>query len=100
MIERESGAGRPKSEIDHPNVPGPPGHAGGPEVRIVIDGQAVMIHRGRQSVAAIKKAGSVPATYELEQVIDGKLVPLPDDGAVTIKGGEVFFGHPRDSCSS
>jgi ethanolamine utilization protein EutQ (cupin superfamily) len=42
----------------------------------------------------------VPQADELEQVIDGKLTPLPDGGAVTIKGGEVFMSHVRSGGSS
>lgn len=58
------------------------------------------IHRGRQPVSEIKRVGEVPLADELAQVVDGKLVPLDDNGAVTIKGGEVFVSHPRDSSSS
>jgi hypothetical protein len=72
----------------------------GPIVTITINSKRKEIHRGHQTVAAIKKLGDVPAADELEQVIQGKLTPLPDDGAVTIKGGEAFISHPRDSGSS
>jgi hypothetical protein len=72
----------------------------GPIVKITINSKPKEIHRGRNTVAEIKKLGDVPAADELEQVIGGKLTPLPDDGAVTIKGGEVFISHPRDSGSS
>lgn len=72
----------------------------GPFVTIVINNQKKEIHRGRATVAEIKQVGGVPAADELEQVIAGKLTPLPDDGAVTIKGGEIFISHPRDSGSS
>ena len=58
------------------------------------------IHRGRQPVSEIKRVGEVQQADELAQVVDGKLVPLDDSGAVTIKGGEVFVSHPRDSSSS
>jgi len=58
------------------------------------------IHRGRQSVSEIKRIGEVAPADELAQVVDGKLVPLEDAAAVTIKGGEVFVSHPRDSASS
>jgi hypothetical protein len=76
------------------------GHEQGPLVTITIDTKPRKIHRGRQSVAEIKKAGEVPLAYELEQLNDGKLVALPDDGHVTIKGGEVFLSHPKDGGSS
>ncbi len=72
----------------------------GPNVSVTINNVEKEIHRGRQTVAAIKTAGDVPLADDLEQVIDGKLTLLPDDGAVTIKGGEVFVSHPKDSGSS
>ena len=72
----------------------------GPFVTITINNIPKRIHRGRATVAEIKALGGVPAADELEQVINGKLMPLPDDGAVTIKGGEIFISHPRDSGSS
>lgn len=78
----------------------PPRPEPGPEVHITINGESKQIHRGRQTVAEIKKVGGVPLADELEQLIEGKLTPLPDDGAVTIKGGEVFMSHVRSGGSS
>jgi len=75
-------------------------HDGGPTVTITINGTQYEIHRGHQTVATIKATGNVPAADELEQNIDGQLKPLEDDGGVTLKGGEVFISHPRDSGSS
>jgi len=72
----------------------------GPFVTITINNTSRDIHRGRATVAEIKALGGVPVADELEEVVQGKLTPLPDDGAVTIKGGEVFISHPRDSGSS
>lgn len=72
----------------------------GPTVTISINNREYSIHRGRETVIEIKKTGNVPLADDLEQVIDGKLTPLPDDGAVTIKGGERFISHPKDSGSS
>ena len=72
----------------------------GPEVKIQINGVSKLIHRGRRTVVEIKKLGDVPLADELEQLIDGKLTPLPDDGAVTIKGGEVFVSHVRSGGSA
>lgn len=80
--------------------PKPPHPEPGPEVHITINGIEKLIHRGHQTVEAIKKLGGVPLADELEQVINKKLVPLPDDGAVTIKGGEVFMSHVRSGGSS
>jgi hypothetical protein len=38
--------------------------------------------------------------FDLDEVVDGKLVPLPDDGHVVIKGEEVFLSHPKSGHSS
>lgn len=85
-----------------PQPGGPPdgGPQTGPEVTIFVNNVEVRIHRGHQTVSAIKTAAGVPLAHELEQVLDGKLKPLPDDGAVTLKGGERFISHPRDASSS
>jgi hypothetical protein len=69
-------------------------------VTISINGDEYQLHRGRRTVSELKDAGHVPQADELEQIVDGKLTPLPDDGAVTIKGREQFISHPRDSGSS
>ena len=69
-------------------------------VTITVDGKPVQIHRGRHSVAEIKSLGHVPAAFDLDEVVDGKLVPLPDDGYVVIQGEEVFLSHPKSGHSS
>ena len=81
-----------KSNTEHPH--------GGPNVPITVNGQTYEIHRGHQTVVAIKQVAQVPLAHDLEQVVDGVLKPLPDDGAVTLKGGEVFVSHPKDAASS
>jgi len=70
------------------------------EVLLTVNNREVRIHRGHQSVTEIKAAGGVPLADDLDQVVDGRLVQLPDNGAVTIKGGEVFISHPKDSAAS
>jgi hypothetical protein len=77
-----------------------PGPEPGPEVHITINGESKPIHRGRRAVVEIKTLGGVPLADELEQLIDGKLKPLPDDCAVTIKGAEVFMSHVRSGGSA
>jgi hypothetical protein len=85
---------KPGDDHDHD---GGPQH--GPLVTITINSKPYEIHRGHQKVSEIKTAGNVPLADDLEQVVEGKLVPLSDDGAVTIKGGEIFVSHPKDSGS-
>lgn len=69
-------------------------------VDIKINDKDKKITRGRHSVEEIKNLGNVPLEHELEQLIDGKLTPLEDDGHVIIKGGECFYSHKRDGSSS
>jgi predicted Rdx family selenoprotein len=69
-------------------------------VTIRVNNVEINIHRGRQTVSEIKRVGGVPQADVLEQNVAGKLEELDDAGAVTIKGGEQFISHPRDSASS
>ena len=70
------------------------------QVSITINGNTYTIHRGHQKVSEIKRIGDVPQADVLEQLIEGNLVLLDDDGAVVIRGDEQFVSHPRDSASS
>jgi hypothetical protein len=72
----------------------------GPDVTITVDTKPYKIHRGHRTVAEIKNVAGVPLAFELEQLVNGKLTPLPDDGAVTLKGGEIFLSHPKDGGAS
>ena len=69
-------------------------------VEIEINEVKYDIHRGNQSVQTIKDVGKVPLNHMLEQVVDGELVQLDDNGSVVIKGGEVFISHPKDGGSA
>lgn len=69
-------------------------------VTITIDDNLRSIHRGRQTVVELKTVGEVPLAYDIDEFVDGKFQPLPDDGSVTIKGGEIFISHPKDGSSS
>lgn len=69
-------------------------------VEITIDDKLKKIHRGHQTIVELKNLGEIPLAYDLDQFIDGKFQPLPDNGAVTLKGGEVFVSHPKDGSSS
>lgn len=72
----------------------------GPDVTIVIDNKTFTIHRGSKTVAELKQLAGIQPAYELEEIVNGKLVPLADDQRVTIKGGERFVSHPRAGASS
>lgn len=72
----------------------------GSEVTITINNKPYEVHRGRQTVAHLKNLGGVSRNYELDEVKDGKLVPLDDDGSVTIIGCEVFKSNLKVGHSS
>jgi hypothetical protein len=63
-------------------------------VVISIGGKDYKIHRGNQKVAEIKELGGINPNHILVQIVNGQLIDLPNDGSVTIKGGEVFKSHP------
>jgi hypothetical protein len=89
----------PESAADH--HPAHPDHPQeGAQVTITVNGATYRIHRGHQTVAAIKQVAQVPLAHDLELVVGDALKPLPDDGSVTLKGGEVFVSHPKDAGSS
>jgi|GEM_PF-950121 len=69
-------------------------------VQIKIDNKPYKVKPGKYSVAELKKVGGVKPSHDLDQLIDGKLVPLNDNGHVVIKGGEEFKSHPNDGSSS
>jgi len=70
------------------------------EVTITIDNKNYKVRPGRTAVSELKQIAAIPPAYELEEIVDGKLVPLKDDEHVLIKGGERFVGHPRGGASS
>lgn len=92
-------AGREEFEmatnIDHPAHP-----ETGPDVTITIDNKNFTVHRGNTTVSELKQLAGIPAAYELEEIVDGRLVPLGDDQHVVLKGGERFVSHPRAGAAS
>jgi hypothetical protein len=85
-----------KEHHDHPQL--------GPMVTITVNVNGVekeiTIHRGHTTVAEIKAAADVPIEYVLDQIVDGQIVALQNDDAVTLKGGERFISHPDDGKAS
>lgn len=76
------------------------GEPGKSHVDIVVNGHEYSVRRGRHTVAEIKAIDQIQPTDELEQVVDGRLKPLPDDGFVIIHGDEKFVSHPRSGSSA
>ena len=74
--------------------------AGPKKVTIHINHKPYEVLPGVHTVAELKTIAGVPLAHDLEQVIDGKLTPLADDGKVEICGGEQFISHVKDGSSS
>lgn len=72
----------------------------GHKVSVTIDGRAVEVQSREWIVSQLKTALGVEASRELEQVVDGKLVPLADNAKIHIRGGEAFVSHVRGGGSS
>lgn len=70
------------------------------KVTITINEHPHRVRPGNYTVAALKTLDSVPLTDDLEQIINGQLTLLPDDGRVAICGGEIFASHPKSGSSS
>lgn len=77
---------------DHPQT--------GPTVEITVNEMPVTMHRGRQPIAAIKAAARVPLADRLDQLVDGELTAIDQDGAVTLHGGEEFVSFIASGGSS
>jgi hypothetical protein len=69
-------------------------------VTITINDKQYEVHRGRQTVVDLKTLAEIPLAYELNHIVNSKLVPLPDEDGITIKGGEEFISNPKDGVSS
>ena len=83
--------------IDNMGIHRPKGHS---HVEITVNNEIYKIHRGRQTVVEIKTIAGVPLTDELNQIIDGEVKKLPDDGSVVIKGGEIFISQPPSGAAA
>ncbi len=72
----------------------------GHKVPVTIDSRTVEIQSREYPITQLKDALGVDPSRELEQVVDGKLVPLNDNGKLHIRGGESFVSHVRGGGSS
>lgn len=68
-------------------------------VTIYVNDEAVPIHRGNQTLAAIKKAGNVPST-DILYLMPNYEVALKDNDSITIKGDERFKSSAPSGGSS
>jgi predicted nucleic acid-binding Zn-ribbon protein len=69
-------------------------------VKITINGTDYEIQRGRHTVLELKTLAHIATADKLNQIIGGKLIPLPNDGIVDINGGEIFASNVPSGGSS
>lgn len=71
------------------------------QVEVSVDGVVHRVVAGSYVVADFKKLVGVDAAKELEQVVEGRLIPLADDATILIeKGSNRFVSHVRRGGSS
>lgn len=70
------------------------------EVPIFINEVRYEVKRGNHTVTSLKTLAGIPLANELQELVDGKLKPLDDNGTVHIKGCEKFFSTVRKGQSS
>lgn len=70
------------------------------KVTVTVDQKERHVEPGSYVVADFKKLVKVDASLQLEQVVNGELVPLEDSTTIKIEGGEVFISHVRQGGSS
>jgi|GEM_PF-1524353 len=84
--------GKENGTHEHEEVKGPGVHGdnhGKDMVTIYVNDIAVQIHRGHQTVTAIKADGNIPST-DILYLMPNYEVALNDNDSITIKGEERF----------
>ena len=69
-------------------------------VYIIINNKRFDVKPGKYIVAELKNIGGVKPAHDLDQLINGALVPLDDNAIVIIRGCEEFKSRPKDGSSS
>lgn len=64
-------------------------------VTVTVDGKPKEITAGEYVVSVFKEKVGVPTNYELEEVKNGRMIPLDDNSNIHIHGGEVFISHVK-----
>ena len=62
--------------------------------------QPVYAHRGDYPVATVKTLAGIPQADDLDELLECKLRPIPDDATIHIKGGEIFISHVKGGGSA
>jgi hypothetical protein len=69
-------------------------------VRITVNGKVFPVTPGEYQVARLKNQTGVQPQDNLEQVVDGQIQMLDDNGTVVIRGQEEFVTVPRTGAGS
>lgn len=69
-------------------------------VEIHVNNNKVVLQPGRYDIPTFKKVAGVPQADDLDELVNCKLKPVPDDTTVHIEGCEVFISHVKDGGAS
>ncbi len=69
-------------------------------VEIHVNNEKVVLQPGRYDVPTFKKVARVPQADDLDELVDCKLKPVPDNATIHIEGCEVFISHVKDGGAS
>jgi len=69
-------------------------------VEINVNNRKVVLQPGRYDLATFKKVAGVPQAEDLEELVNCKLKPVPDNATIHIQGCEVFISHVKDGGAS
>jgi hypothetical protein len=69
-------------------------------VTIVVDNGEVHLHPGLYELDIVRRLAKVPDSDDLDQLVGTKLVPVPNDKPIEVRGCEIFASHPKSGGSS
>jgi hypothetical protein len=102
MLEHDEGRGEHGHHEGHDHGHAHHGHhdecARG--VTIDVDNGEVHLHPGLYELDVIRRLAKVPDSDDLDQLVGTKLVPVPNDKPIEIRGCEIFASHPKSGGSS
>lgn len=79
------------------------GHHDGGHCRTVdihVNNKNVILQPGRYDVPTFKRVAGVPQADDLDELVNCKLKPVPDNATIHIEGCEVFISHVKDGGAS
>lgn len=74
------------------------GHCG--TVDVHVNNKKIVLQPGPYDVPTFKRIAGVPQADDLDELVNCKLKPVPDNASIHIHGCEVFISHVKDGGAS